>query len=70
MPWWCIIVMIAGIRISQEIFAIDILTALKLSLSLTSIHISRKDSKHMFANKFLSCPDMAWSPYRKNDHKY
>ena len=36
-----IIVMIAGIHISQEIFAIDLLTALKLSLEHDRKHIAQ-----------------------------
>ena len=35
------VVMIAGIHISQEIFAIDVLTALKLSLEHRRKHVLR-----------------------------
>ena len=43
MPWFGfhIIVMIAGIHISQEIFAIDMLTALKPSLEHDCKHVLR-----------------------------
>ena len=33
-------------------------------------HVSRKDCKRMFANMFLGCPSVVWSPYRCNDLKY
>ena len=39
MPWLHIVVMIAGIHISQEIFAIDMLKALKPSLEHNRKHI-------------------------------
>ena len=61
------VVIIAGIHILQEIFAIDVLRALKPSLKhdrkhvlrllriygdQDGLHISRKDRKHMVANMF------------------
>ena len=41
MPWLHIIVMIAGIHISQEIFAIDVLTAIKPLWSIRQKHVVR-----------------------------
>ena len=36
--------------------------------SKNGLHMSRKGRKQVFANMFFNCPDMAWSPYRCNDH--
>ena len=41
-----------------------------LTLLKPGLHISREDRKHLFANMFLSYPDMAWTAYRWDDHKY
>ena len=41
MPWFHIVVMIAGIHISQETFAINVLTALKSSSEHRWKHVLR-----------------------------
>ena len=76
------IVIIAGIHISQEIFEIDVLTALKSYLEHRRKHVLRllrrygdqalvvKIASMGLRTCFLSFPAVAWSLYGSNDHRH